>query len=159
MRNNFNKKEYGSPNNSRLFLEHFERYKFASRYTKGLVILDAACGEGYGTNFLLKNGAKRVIGIDKSEKAIEEAKMKYSGEFRVMDVTKLEFEDNYFDCVVSFETIEHLIEYKKFLDEIKRVVKPKGIVIMSTPNYVFELVKFKYHVSNFSLTLLNLTLN
>lgn len=149
MKNTFNKKEYISQNNSRLFLEHFERYKFASKYTKAGIVLDIACGSGYGTDYLLKHGAKRVVGVDKSKEAVDEAKAKYLGEFCVMDATKLDFEDNYFDCVVSFETIEHLIEYKIFLDEIKRVVKPQGIVIISTPSYVFELIKFKYHVKNF----------
>ncbi len=66
-----------------------------------------------------------------------------------MNATQLTFEDDYFDCAISFETIEHLIEYRKFLEELRRVVKNDGLVIMSTPNYVFELVKFKYHVSSF----------
>lgn len=143
------KGEYVIENESQTFIEHFERYKFASSYTKGKKVLDIACGSGYGTDYLLRNGAKEVVGADKSATAIETARERYVGDFRVMDAIKLEFHDNYFDCVVSFETIEHLIEYRNFLDEIKRVTKNNGTVIMSTPNYIFELVKYKYHVSSF----------
>lgn len=143
------KSEYVIENESQTFKEHFERYKFASEYTKNRIVLDIACGSGYGTDYLMRNGAKKVIGADISENAIKTAREKYLGEFQVMNAIKLDFQDNYFDCVVSFETIEHLIEYKLFLDEIRRVTKNNGTVIMSTPNYVFELVKFKYHVSSF----------
>lgn len=141
--------EYVSKNSSMVFLQHLERYKFASKYTKEKVVLDVACGSGYGTEYLLRNGASKAVGVDISEKAIDEAKSKHSGEFHIMDATNLAFEDNHFDCVVSFETIEHLTEYRKFLEEIRRVTKNDGIVIMSTPNYIFEVVKYRYHVKNF----------
>ena len=47
---------------------------------------------------------------------------------------KLPFGDGTFDVVVSFETIEHILEQNEFLDEIKRVLKPAGLLIMSSPN-------------------------
>jgi len=68
----------------------------------------------------------------------------------VIDGTNLNFKDSSFDVIISFETIEHIKHYDKFLSELKRVLKPNGVLIMSTPNYIRELIKNKYHVSNMS---------
>ncbi|MBI1978615.1 MAG: class I SAM-dependent methyltransferase [Candidatus Aenigmarchaeota archaeon] len=134
---------------SQNFEQHLKRYVFASKFVKNKRVLDVACGTGYGTEYLAKHKAKEVIGVDNSKDAIAYSKGKYSGKFLVMDATKMQFKDNYFDVVVSFETIEHIKDWGKFIDEIKRITKQNGTVVMSTPNYKFEIVKNKYHVSNF----------
>lgn len=117
--------------------EHIHRYAFASDYVVGKAVLDIACGEGYGTNLLLKK-AKKVIGVDISEEAISHARKKYDSnpniEFRVGSCTNIPCESTSFDVVVSFETIEHIAEHEKMLDEIKRVLKHDGVLILSSPN-------------------------
>lgn len=119
------------------FQEHINRYVFASSFIKDKVVLDVACGTGYGSSYLIRKGAKMVIGGDLSEDCLEYAKRHYIKKgliFLKLDAIELPFPRKYFDVVVSFETIEHLTNYKKFLSECKRVLKKGGLFICSTPN-------------------------
>lgn len=121
----------------RLWIDHVARYEFASRYAKGRNILDISCGTGYGPVIMCDAGAKKVIGVDNSSEVIDFARCKYerSGlEFKVGDVLNIDFPDSYFDAVVSFETIEHVNNQEKALSEIQRVLKPNGLLIISSPN-------------------------
>lgn len=117
--------------------EHISRYIFASEFFEDKVIIDVACGTGYGSYYLLKKGAKKVIAVDISKEAIEYASNLYKEnnlEFVCADATRLPFCNDLFDGVVSFETIEHLSDYEQFLIECKRVLKKGGVFICSTPN-------------------------
>ena len=127
---------------------HLNRYAMAKPFCKGATVLDAACGEGYGSYLMKSWGAKNVEGIDISSDAIAFAKNQFKSEglqYSLHTVEILPFEDNYFDLVVSLETMEHLENPELFLKEIKRVVKPDGVVILSCPNdnYYFEKDKIK----------------
>ena len=116
---------------------HLTRYLNAKPYVKGMRVLDAACGEGYGSSLMKQWGAKSVVGVDISEEAVQAANSlfaKQNVEFVQHDVQKLPFEDVSFDMVVSLETIEHLNSPEAFLREIKRVVKAGGTIIISCPN-------------------------
>lgn len=117
--------------------EHLHRYALACEYVSGRTVLDIASGEGYGSRLLAKS-AKKVVGVDLSEEAISHAKAKYANQenldFLVGSCTNIPAADGFFDVVVSFETIEHITEHDKMLDEIKRVLKPGGILIISSPN-------------------------
>jgi len=133
-------------------LEHLHRYALALDFAKGKKVLDVACGEGYGSN-LLAEVAENVVGIDIDEATITKAIDKYRKRnlcFRQGSATKLPCEENEFDVVVSFETIEHISDHDQMLHEIKRVLKPKGILIISTPdkkNYSDERnYRNKYHI-------------
>ncbi len=115
---------------------HLKRYEFVKQFCKNKVVLDAACGVGYGSNYLAAS-AKEVIGLDISKEAVAYAKEHYQEEnihFEVMDVYNLEFPDKYFDIVCSFETLEHLDKPERFLSEVKRILNKDGIFILSTPN-------------------------
>jgi SAM-dependent methyltransferase len=118
-------------------IEHLHRYALALELAKGKRVLDIASGEGYGTN-LIASVAKSVIGADLSEATIANARKKYKNnnnlDFVVGDATKLPFESNTFDLVVSFETIEHHDQHEMMLSEIKRVLTDDGTLIMSTPD-------------------------
>jgi len=119
-----------------IWYEHFHRYVFARELVAGLKVLDAACGEGYGTA-LLSTVASSATGVDISEKAIEHARARYPSErleFLVSDCLELPFDDAEFDCVVSFETLEHLDDHQGLLTEFRRVLKPGGFLLLSTPD-------------------------
>jgi len=124
---------------SDIYREHLARYEYALKFIKsGNKVLDIACGSGYGSNLLVGQGA-RVWAGDMDEQVVTEAKKKYNKNnlnFKKMDAVELPFEDNYFEVVVSLETIEHIENYMKFVKELKRVLKPGGQLILSTPNVV-----------------------
>lgn len=119
-----------------IWYEHLHRYVFASGQVGGLNVLDAACGEGYGSA-LLATVASRVTGVDVSTQAIEHARSRYAGdslEYRVADCLDLPFDDDTFDCVVSFETLEHLEAHDRLMKEFRRVLKPRGFLLISSPD-------------------------
>lgn len=116
---------------------HLNRYLAAKSYVSGMKVLDVACGEGYGSNLMKTWGAKSVIGVDVSKEALEKANKNFAQEgveFINHSAEELPFEDNSFDVVISLETIEHLDHPEKFIQEIKRVVKPDGTILISCPN-------------------------
>ena len=111
-------------------------YQLATKYlNKNDKLLDIACGDGYGLSYL-SNYAKYVNGADISSEVILKAKEKYKEiyniQLHVEDVTNMTFKDNAFDVVTSFETIEH-VNSELYLKEIRRVLKPGGKLILSTP--------------------------
>lgn len=120
-----------------IWYEHFHRYALAARWCADKRTLDAACGEGYGSA-LLAGPAASVEGVDISEYAIAHARQRYgqleSVGFHVADCTTLPFDDNEFDRVVSFETLEHLEAHDELMAEFRRVLKPDGFLILSSPD-------------------------
>ncbi len=119
--------------------EHVLRYRMSAQLVAGLRVLDAACGTGYGSA-LLADYALSVDGIDIDPATIAYAATHYSAggkcRYQVASVDRLPFQDSSFDVVVSFETIEHVNQQTqvRFLAEIRRILKPTGILVLSTPN-------------------------
>ena len=139
-------------------MEHNQRYTFALQYIKDKIVLDAACGEGYGS-YLMAQTAKHVTGIDISEEAIEHASSKYRKDNLIFireSVDKINLNSDSIDIVISFETIEHVNEEMQisFIKEIHRILKIDGILIMSTPNRVEysdrTKIKNQFHVREFN---------
>ncbi|WP_025847912.1 glycosyltransferase [Paenibacillus ehimensis] len=124
-------------------VEHLQRYFAITELVKDKVVLDAASGEGYGS-FILSEYAKNIVGVDISAEAIVHAQLTYAKSnvtFVQGSIEQLPAADHSVDVVVSFETIEHVDEsiQHRFLKEIKRVLKPEGILVMSTPDkYVYS---------------------
>jgi SAM-dependent methyltransferase len=119
-----------------IWYEHWHRYHFAAKLVAGSEVLDVACGAGYGSALLARQ-ALHVVGADISAETIEHARLAYPApnlEFRQADCTALPFADASFDAVVSFETIEHIAAQEKFLDEVRRVLRPEGLFVLSSPN-------------------------
>ncbi len=120
-----------------MWAEHWHRYHFVLPLVAGKKVLDVASGEGYGSA-LMASVAATVAGLDVSPDAVAHASASYARRqnlrFAQGSCAKLPFDDASFDAVVSFETIEHIVEQNEFLDEIKRVLKPAGLLIMSSPN-------------------------
>ena len=121
-----------------IYDEHIYRYIFAAGLTEDKVVLDVACGTGYGVGYLADKGSSEVVGVDISMEAVDYARERFSKDnkasFICADAVRLPFLDNAFDIVVSFETIEHIRQYRKFLAECRRVLKDGGLLICSTPN-------------------------
>jgi 2-polyprenyl-3-methyl-5-hydroxy-6-metoxy-1,4-benzoquinol methylase len=127
-------------------LEHLHRYALAQGLVSGKSVLDIACGEGYGTN-LLSQVAQTVVGVDISEETVQHAQSKYKKSnlaFRAGRADKILAEDSSFDVVVSFETIEHHDKHIEMMQEIKRVLKPQGVLIISSPDKLNYSIKRKY---------------
>ncbi len=117
-------------------IEHLHRYALAQKIINDKIVLDIASGEGYGSS-LMGITAKKVYGIDIDKKSVTHAKNKYSNhhnvEFLIGSTDKIPLESNSVDVVVSFETIEHHDEHDLMMQEIKRVLKVDGILLISSP--------------------------
>ncbi|HET7118810.1 MAG TPA: methyltransferase domain-containing protein, partial [Hanamia sp.] len=137
--------------------EHLHRYAMAIEFIKNKVVLDIASGEGYGSN-LLSQYAEKVIGVDIDETSITNARLKYNRknlEFKTGRTDEIPLQDVTIDVVVSFETLEHHDKHQEMMREIKRVLKPGGILIMSTPDkkYYSDESQYKnpFHVKELYL--------
>jgi ubiquinone biosynthesis O-methyltransferase len=127
--------------------------KLVKKTTKDRVkdkrILDVGCGDGVLAYFLSRTGAS-VSGIDGSVEAVSYAKEKNQNreiDFQVASAYDLPFADNHFDLVVSSEVIEHIDDVAAYLQEIKRVLKPGGSIIISTPVRYTEKPLDQMHVT------------
>jgi SAM-dependent methyltransferase len=111
--------------------EHYARYVWASTLVHGET-LDVACGTGYGARLLARRA--QISGVDRDELSIKKTRSRVTGTFLVGEVPPIPFSDDAFDFVVSFETVEHISDDVQFLREIKRVLRPGGELLISTPN-------------------------
>ena len=117
-------------------LEHFHRYLFARELVSEKAVLDIASGEGYGSAVLAEK-ASRVVGVDISREAVEHARKKYRKnnlEYLVGNCADIPLPDASIDVIVSFETIEHHDQHEEMMSEMRRVLRPDGLVIISSPD-------------------------
>ena len=123
--------------NGGIWYEHWHRYVFVATLAQGRRVLDAACGEGYGSAFLAQS-AKSVIGVDLSREAIDHARTRYRDQanlsFQACSVTAIPIDSQSVDLIVSFETIEHLAQQEEMLREFRRILRPGGLLVLSSPN-------------------------
>ena len=118
-----------------LAAEHLHRYAYASRIARGKRVLDIGCGEGYGSAILAAHAAF-VIGVDLDAATVAHAHRKYSNanlDFLLASASELPFSLR-FDLAVCFEVLEHLEDQIGMVAEIRRVLTPEGVLIISTPD-------------------------
>lgn len=143
-----------------LYIHSAKRYLFASERIKGMKVLDLGCGTGYGAKLLTRT-AEKVIAADADFYALQYGEKNYSDphiqRVRVPYITAeqhLPFDNDSFDAVVNFEVIEHVpVEHMEaYFDEIARVLKPEGLLFISTPNKkIYINYPDPYHISLMTL--------
>jgi SAM-dependent methyltransferase len=120
-----------------IWYEHWHRYQFASALAAGRRVLDAACGEGYGSA-LLAGSAASVLGVDIDPQAVEHARQRYSGvanlHFEPGDCTALDLPAASRDLVVSFETLEHVAAQEDLVAGFARILDADGVLVISSPD-------------------------
>lgn len=149
----------------KFFSRHLSAYNFTLPYVIDKDILEIGFGDGYGANFLA-GYAKSVKAVDILERNINLASNKYKRpnlEFKKSCGSCLDFQDNVFDVVVSFQVIEHIPEedIAEYLKSIKRILKRNGIAFISTlnldknkkPNRPYT--KNPFHIKEFTCSDLN----
>ena len=124
-----------------LALIHQRAYDEALQLAPGDRVLDLGCNNGYGTLFLAEAGLN-VVGVDVSTKLLEQARNRsplHRTRFLEVDGERLPFAAASFDLVTSFQVIEHIADTAPYLGEIRRVLKPGGVAMFSTPNASLRL--------------------
>jgi ubiquinone/menaquinone biosynthesis C-methylase UbiE len=117
--------------------EHLHRYAISLPLVAGRSALDIASGEGYGSA-LLARVAREVAGVDVDAQAVAHAVEKYSGRQNLRylqgSCAAIPLPDHSVEVITSFETIEHHNQHEEMMREIKRVLAPGGLLIISSPN-------------------------
>ncbi|WP_320172166.1 methyltransferase domain-containing protein [Maridesulfovibrio sp.] len=120
---------------------------------RGADVLDIACGWGYGARMIAEKAA-HVTAADIDIETVRKASAgKYYSNitFQTADVTAMDFAENSFDAVTSFETVEH-VDPQKYFMEMQRVIRPGGMLILSTPqNRLGHIPVNSQHLREFSL--------
>ena len=101
-----------------------------------LCVLDLACGTGYGSGYL-SGKAGRVVGVDCAPQIVARNRARYGdsgASFLAMDGCALGFCDESFDCILSQDTIEHIMDDRRFVAEVARVLRKTGTLIIFTPH-------------------------
>jgi ubiquinone/menaquinone biosynthesis C-methylase UbiE len=137
------------------------------KFIANKVVLDVACGTGYGT-WILSQEAELAIGLDISKETLTYAKNRFGRtsnvEFILSDAHYLPFRTGAYDTVVSFETLEHMIRYEDFVRDVTRVLRKNGMFIVSTPNRKLTSPREgqppnPFHVKEFSVEEISQLLN
>jgi SAM-dependent methyltransferase len=132
--------EYFIPGKSgpRIEADHLERYKFACGFVKGKSVLDIACGVGYAGPMFIQSGAISYNGVDINEKLVSYANDNYASElitYSVGDICTFKIEKQ-FDLISCFETIEHVKNYETAIRNLHSLLKPGGLLLISSPNRI-----------------------
>lgn len=128
----------------------YQRSRLAYHYATERIhgdVLEIGTGSGYGISILAPH-ASQYTTVDKDLPTLEST----ANNVKMVSATvpPLPFDDASFDCVVSFQVIEHIEEDGIFVDEIYRVLKPGGVFIVSTPNAPMSLTRNPWHVREYS---------
>ncbi len=122
-------------------------YHFAAKHTHGRV-LEIGTGSGYGVEVIAPTVSEFVT-IDKFQSAVDFAAYP-NAEFLQHNVPPLPFEDETFDCVISFQVIEHIKDDSRLVSEVQRVLKRGGKFIVSTPNIKMSLTRNPWHIREYT---------
>lgn len=120
-----------------IWYEHWHRYALVQPWAQGRRVLDAACGEGYGSAVLAQSAAA-VLGLDIDPTAVAHARARYAAlanlRYEQADATRLQLPAGGFDLVVSFETLEHVEAQDALLDGLSHALADDGLLVISSPD-------------------------
>jgi ubiquinone/menaquinone biosynthesis C-methylase UbiE len=138
------------PSDNPIHQRLLKAYVLAQDYVQGDV-LEVGCGEGRGIDLIIDK-CKTYTAIDKIEPVIDQLRKKYpSGKFLSGNIPPLiQFADNSFDRIISFQVIEHIEDDQLFLSEINRVLKPGGVALITTPNRPLSLSRNPWHIREYT---------
>jgi SAM-dependent methyltransferase len=118
------------------FRRHEVVYQQLAQHCAGRDVLEAGCGEGYGAD-LISRVARRVIALDYDEATVAHVRARYRRvEVIHGNLAQLPLPDASVDVVVNFQVIEHLWDQAQFVSECARVLRPSGLLMVSTPNRI-----------------------
>jgi SAM-dependent methyltransferase len=118
------------------FRRHQVVYQRLAPRCAGRDVLEAGCGEGYGAD-LIAGVARRVVAVDYDEAAVTHVRSRYPRvEVMQANLAQLPLPDASVDVVLNFQVIEHLWDQAQFVAECARVLRPSGLLMMSTPNRI-----------------------
>jgi SAM-dependent methyltransferase len=124
----------GIPEENYWFRRHEAAYEFALPLVAGRSVLEIGSGEGYGTD-LLATAAAHVVGIDYDELTAVHAGRRYRRpRFVRANLAALPVRSSSIDVVVSLQVIEHVWNHGQFVRECLRVLRPGGLMFVTTPN-------------------------
>ena len=127
----------------------FQRSQLAYHEAARLVggdVLEIGTGSGYGVAIVAPH-ARTFVTIDKYDSGVEAAE---GVDFRRTTVPPLPFPDASFDCVITFQVIEHIKKDRQTIAEIWRILRPGGRLIISTPNKTMSLTRNPWHVREYT---------
>ena len=117
--------------------EHFELpiFRRLGLSIRNKDVLEIGCGNGYGAYLINQHSPRSYVGLDVMEEQIEKARKRYPQfKFLVQDASDLnQFADTSRDVVIIFGVLHHIPEWRKVIDEIKRVLKPNGSLFVEEP--------------------------
>jgi ubiquinone/menaquinone biosynthesis C-methylase UbiE len=156
--------EWERLDNYLIYLRHLASYRFAQSMAEGRRVLDLGCGTGYGA-ILIAERANEVVALDLAPHALSAQKhTAATAKFAAGDSLQLPFRAEAFDLIVSFQVIEHIWDEIRYLDEVRRVLAPRGLFLVSTPNKRLRLLPLQppfnpYHVREYDYRSLKRVLN
>lgn len=131
----------------------FYAYEFASTYIQGKTVADVGCGNGYGSIYM-SGMAQFVTGLDYSAATVADNNERHKNvanlKFISCKVPPLALEDSSVDVVTAFQFIEHIHERAAFIRDVKRVLKPGGLFICTTPNIKMSIARNPFHVHEYT---------
>ncbi len=133
-----------------IYQRHLVAYNEAAKLIKGNV-LEVGCGEGYGIAILAPK-AEEYVAIDKFQTSLDQYEHQFPHlSFTQTSVPPLKYPDNHFDYIVSFQVIEHIEEDVRLIEEMSRVLKPGGVMVMTTPNIKMSLTRNPWHIREYTV--------
>ncbi len=131
---------------------HLAAYDYASTLAAGKQVMDAGCGEGWGTQ-RIADCASSVTGVDYSAEAVAACQSKWKKpnlEFRRVDLTEAPDGAQRYDVILNFQVIEHIVDPRPFLRGLRARLADDGVLMLTTPNIAMSFSENPYHVREYT---------
>jgi 2-polyprenyl-3-methyl-5-hydroxy-6-metoxy-1,4-benzoquinol methylase len=135
------------------YTSHLSVYNFAVQFCQGGTVLDAGSGSGYGSAYLAEKGAKRVVGIEVDQDAVQFSKQVFGKisnlDYRQMNLEKIRgFKQDEFDLIFSSNVLEHVPDVHAFFKKAVQILNPSGKMVLAVPEIQEDMVKVIANLNN-----------